>query len=122
MGAAVSHTVILVLALQFGVSLAGGLLFLLLLGANAGLSALAGGLTCFIAGLPYALRVSATRAASPMHTLMVHGFGEFSKILISLVTMGVLLNKFEAIISPVPMLTTYFAAAMSYWLALILPK
>jgi F0F1-type ATP synthase assembly protein I len=121
-GAAVSHTVVLVLALQLGAALAGGLLFLLFSTANAALSALAGGLTCFIAGLPYALRVSATRAASPMHTLMVHGFGEFSKILISLVAMGVLLYKFETIISPLPMLTTYFAAALSYWVALILPK
>lgn len=83
---------------------------------------MAGGLICFLAGLPYALRVSAARAASPMQTLMVHGFGEISKILISLVTMGVLLNKFETIISPVPMLTTYFAAALSYWFALILHK
>ncbi len=122
MGAAVSATVLRVLALQIGASLGGGLLFLLVSGEQAGLSALAGGLTCFIAGLPYALRVSATRAASPMHTLMVHGFGELSKIAISILAMGLLFYHFGKTISPMPMLTTYIAATLSYWVALILPK
>jgi F0F1-type ATP synthase assembly protein I len=110
-----------VLLLQLGVTAVAALLFLVLSGSKASLSALTGGLVCFLAGLPYALRVASTRPASAMHALWVHGLGELSKVAFTLVALAVIFTRYGPEVSAVPLLVTYISATLSYWVALISP-
>jgi len=105
--------------LQLGATTLGTLLFWAGSGPNAAFSAMVGGLLCFFAGLPYALRVSAVRTASPMQVLWLHGWGELSKIGIAIGVMLVIFVRFEQEIAALPMLCTYILATLSYWVALI---
>jgi len=116
----VSQTIFRVLMLQLGITAVGSGAFLVLSGTNEALSALLGGLLCLIAGLPYALRVSAARTASPMQVLWIHGLGELSRVGIAIGVMVVVFNRFGHEVSALPMLSMYIAATLSYWVALIL--
>lgn len=106
--------------LQLGIAVVGCLGFLLLSDTKAAFSALVGGLLCLVAGLPYALRVAAARTASPMQVLWIHGLGELSRVGITIGVMVVMFNRFQNDIAALPMLSTYIAATLSYWVALIL--
>ena len=106
--------------LQLGFAALGSLGFLTLSGTKAALSALVGGLLCLFAGLPYALRVAAARTASPMQVLWIHGLGELSRVGIAIGALVVIFSRYPNEIAAMPMLSTYIAATLSYWVALIL--
>jgi F0F1-type ATP synthase assembly protein I len=116
----VSQTIFRVLLLQLGIAAVGSLGFYAFSDTKAALSALTGGLLCLVAGLPYSLRVASARTASPMQVLWIHGLGELSRVGITIGVMVVIFNRFQNEIAALPMLSTYIAATLSYWVALIL--
>ncbi len=55
-----------------------------------------------------------------MQVLWIHGLGELSRVGITIGVMVVMFNRFQNEIAALPMLSTYIAATLSYWVALIL--
>jgi F0F1-type ATP synthase assembly protein I len=111
-----------VLAVQVGITVTCGLLFWFFSGVRGAVSSAAGGAICLIAALPYAFRAGFVRPKSASHAFVTHALGELLKLVVLLALLTVAFVRFGDRLAALPLLVTFIAATLAYWVALLMPE
>jgi ATP synthase protein I len=108
-----------ILGLQVAVTLVLAAVFQVLAGTTAAASALIGGSIAVVPGAFYVWRVIRSRNAPVQHLLRAHYLAEFGKLALTFVLFGATFAWVKDV-SVLPLITTYIAALLVYWAALVM--
>ncbi|HEV8260379.1 MAG TPA: ATP synthase subunit I [Burkholderiales bacterium] len=113
------RAIISIIAMQVAVAFGVAALFLLLKDWVSAKSALIGGAIAFIPGAFYALRLIRSRHSAPDRLLRAHYFGEFGKLMLTVLLFGATFAWVREI-SVLPLFADYIATLLVYWAALVM--
>jgi ATP synthase protein I len=108
-----------IIGLQVAVSAAIALLCLAVYGANAAVSAFLGGAIGFLGSLAYARRIAAPQTSDPKVLLRAHFVGEVQKLALTVILFAAVLILYKGV-ATLPMLLTFIATLVVYWVALLM--
>lgn len=108
-----------IIGLQVAVSVAIALLCLVFYGANAGLSALLGGAIGFLGSLAYARKIVAAETSDPNVVLRAHFVGEVLKLGLTVILFVAVFIFYKGV-AALPLLLTFIATLVVYWVALLI--
>lgn len=91
--------------------------FGLLQSANAGISAVLGGLTGIVPAMAYAALIRQRRVLSARQTMQRHMFGELLKLILTYVSFLLVFALYDNV-SFLPLFLTYIVSLLGYWLVL----
>jgi len=119
-----------IIGLQVAVSVVIALTCLVFYGANAAMSAFLGGAIGFLGSLAYAWRIAGPRtrgtgdaadgrAADPGALMRAHLVGEVQKLALTVILFVVVLAFYKGV-ATLPLLLTFIATLVVYWVALLI--
>ena len=118
-----------IIGLQVAVSVAISLACLVFYGVNAALSAFLGGAIGFLGSLAYAWKIAGPRArgngdadggrADPRALMRAHLVGEALKLALTVILFVVVLAFYKGV-ATLPLLLTFIATLVVYWVALLI--
>ncbi len=112
-----------IVGLQVAVSVAIALAYLVFHGANAAVSAFLGGAIGFLGSLAYAWKIAGPQSrrtnADPAALLRTHLVGEVQKLALTVVLFAAVLVLYEDV-ATLPLLLTFIATLVVYWVALLI--
>ncbi len=107
-----------IIGLQVAVSAVIALLCLVVYGANAAASAFLGGAIGFLGSLAYARRI-ARETTDPKALLRAHVVGEVQKLALTVILFAAVLILYKGV-ATLPLLLTFIATLVVYWVALLI--
>jgi len=108
-----------IIGLQVAVSVAIALLCLVFYGGNAGLSAFLGGAIGFLSSLAYARQIVASQTSDPKGVLRAHLAGEVLKLGLTVILFVAVFILYQGV-AALPLLLTFIATLVVYWVALLI--
>jgi ATP synthase protein I len=108
-----------IIGLQVAVSGVIALLCLVVYGANAAASAFLGGAIGFLGSLAYARRIAARETSDPKVLLRAHFIGEVQKLALTVILFVAVLILYKGV-ATLPLLLTFIATLVVYWVALLI--
>lgn len=108
-----------IVRLQVAVSAAIALLFLAVSGVNAAVSAFLGGAIGFLGSLAYARRIAGPPTSDPKVLLRAHFVGEVQKLALTVILFVAVLILYKGV-ATLPLLLTFIATLVVYWVALLI--
>lgn len=109
----------LIIGLQIAVSAAIALVCFAIYGANAAASAFLGGAIGFLGSFAYARRIGAPQTSDPKVLLRAHFIGEVQKLALTVILFVAVLVLYKGV-ATLPLLLTFIATLVVYWIALLI--
>jgi len=88
-------------------------------GANAAVSAFLGGAIGFLGSFAYARRIGAPQTSDPKVLLRAHFIGEVQKLALTVILFVAVLVLYKGV-ATLPLLLTFIATLVVYWIALLI--